>query len=46
VGYCDKCNKFRELRFLVSYARGVRVATAVCSDCDRTLVYKHVYMGT
>lgn len=45
MGFCDLCNRYRELRFLVSYTKGVRVVRAVCNDCDRTLSYKPVYMG-
>jgi hypothetical protein len=44
MGFCDKCNKYRELRFLVSYAKGVRTVTAVCNDCERTLNYRPVWL--
>lgn len=33
MGFCDNCNKYRQLRFLVSYASGTRVVRAVCIDC-------------
>lgn len=33
MGFCDKCNKYRELRFLVSYASGAKITRAVCADC-------------
>jgi hypothetical protein len=37
MGFCDRCNKYRELRFLVSYNKGVKLTVAVCNEC-----YSHV----
>jgi len=37
MGFCDRCNKYRELRFLVSYASGMKTVLAVCEECPRSL---------
>jgi hypothetical protein len=37
MGFCDRCAKYRELRFLVSYATGTKIVVAVCKDC-----YPHI----